>query len=555
MGSKILKRNQPCINPTCGSHDARQVYEKGDSFCFSCREFFTKEQGEAVADFKVEPTITLSKSSSQIRVKKEDISDISGYRSVPFKDRKISKDVVEFFNVKASFNSDGEMHSHYYPYGDGAYKVRVLPKKDFYWLGEKPKTLFGQDKFNGDGRRLIIVEGEIDVLSIAEASFNKYGKIYPVVGLSSSTDTKPLIQNREWIRSFNEVILCLDEDEPGRKAVEDCIKIIGIDKVKITKLAHKDANEVLLKEGPQKLIQYIFDAARHVPSGIIQKEELWEQLVTYNSIPAVPYPPCIEGINQKLKGKRFGEITTFISGTGSGKSTLLREDMLHVLGTTDYKIGIVSLEESPAETARKLCGMALLKNPEHEEIPLEELKIGFDSVFGSDRIVLLDHQGSIDDSSIIDKLEYMCLTDCRFIYIDHITILVSEGMENLKGNEAQDKVMNDLLRLVKRHPVWIGLVSHLRKASTGGKSFEEGKLPSLDDIKGSGSIKQISFDVISFARNLTAANELERNTIKMRVLKARRTGLTGVVPSARYNQHTGRLSATDFCCEEEFVQI
>jgi twinkle protein len=252
---------------------------------------------------------------------------------------------------------------------------------------------------------------------------------------------------------------------------------------------------------------------------------------------------------------RTGEITLFISGTGSGKSTILRETMLHLLQTTEEKIGVISLEESPAETARKLAGMAIEKNPAKEEIPLDELKVGFDQVFGSDRVVLLDHQGSINDSSIIDQLEYMCLIGCKYLFIDHITILVSEGVENLTGNEAQDKVMNDLLRLVKRHPVWIGLVSHLRKAPSSGKSFEEGKLPSIDDIRGSGSIKQISFDIISFARNLTATVERERNTIKMRILKSRYTGLTGVVKGAYYNYDTGRLIALEEAVTEDFVSV
>jgi twinkle protein len=546
---KIIKKNLPCT--ACSSHDAKQIYEDYTGYCFSCKTYFPKDQS-MTEDFEQTTTI---KATPTVYNKKVTPQHILSYPILGIRDRKIQKAVCEFFDVRVSYDQDGNVEKHYYPYGDSAFKVRKVSDKTFYWVGNKPRELFGQTKFNGGGKRLIITEGEIDALSVAQASFDKYGRVYPVISLASATSTKDLIQHREWIRSFKEVILCLDEDDAGNTAKEECIKIIGIDKVKITKLPVKDANKVLMDFDSNRLLQCLFDASKYVPSGIIQKEELWDALVNYNKIPATPYPPCIEGVNQKLKGMRFGEITLFISGTGSGKSTLLRETMLHVLETTDHKIGVVSLEESPAETARKLSGMALCRNPEDEEIPLDELKVGFDSIFGADRVILLDHQGSIDDSSIIDKLEYMCLNDCRFIFIDHITILVSEGMGDLKGNEAQDKVMNDLLRLVKRHPVWIGLVSHLRKTTTGGKSFEEGKLPSLDDIRGSGSIKQVSFDVISFARNLTAPNEQERNTIKMRVLKARRTGLTGIVPSAKYNHKTGRLSASEFMAEEEFVSI
>jgi twinkle protein len=162
-------------------------------------------------------------------------------------------------------------------------------------------------------------------------------------------------------------------------------------------------------------------------------------------------------------------------------------------------------------------------------------------VFKDERLVLLDHQGSVSDASLVDKIEYMALMGCKYLVLDHITIAVSEGSNGLSGNEAVDKLMSDLLKLVKQHNVWLGLISHLRKSQ--GKSFEEGLLPSIDDIKGSGSIKQISFDIIAFARNLVAEEDYERNTIKLRVLKSRFTGNTGDAGTAVYDPKTTRLSA------------
>jgi twinkle protein len=215
-----------------------------------------------------------------------------------------------------------------------------------------------------------------------------------------------------------------------------------------------------------------------------------------------------------------------------------------LLQSTQSLIGIVALEEAPGETARKLSALPLNKNPAHKEIPQEELDVGFEQVFGSDRLLVLDHQGSMTDDSLPDLLEYMCLSGCKYIFIDHLTILISEGVEGLTGNEAQDKVMADLLRLVKKHDdVYIGLVSHLRKTTNTGKAFEEGRMPNLDDIRGSGSTKQISMDIIAFARDMTATDENVRNTINMSVLKCRYTGLTGPVPGAFYNYETGRLRA------------
>ena len=65
-------------------------------------------------------------------------------------------------------------------------------------------------------------------LSVAEAFQQKHHKIYPVVSIPSATGTKALLNNRDWIRSFEEVILWFDNDEAGKKATEEAAKIIGI---------------------------------------------------------------------------------------------------------------------------------------------------------------------------------------------------------------------------------------------------------------------------------------------------------------------------------------
>jgi twinkle protein len=230
----------------------------------------------------------------------------------------------------------------------------------------------------------------------------------------------------------------------------------------------------------------------------------------------------------------MGEITLFTSGTGSGKSTMIKEIIMELKHTTEDNIGVISLEESIGDSAQKFIQMFTGEEPDEEEE-----RRAFDKVFGDGRIIMLDHNGSVSDSSLIDQIENLCLLGCKYLVLDHITIAVSEGADGKTGNEAIDSVMSGLLKIVKKHDVWLGVISHLRKSM--GKSFEEGHLASIDDIKGSGSIKQISFDIITFARNLIAENEDERNTIRLRVLKSRFTGLTGDCGSAFYDQKTKRL--------------
>jgi len=530
---KIVNKNQPCEK--CGSSDAKQIYDDGSAFCFSCRaNFFAPKEEHMKENFEV--VSDWSNNTKLDSIKNE-------YVSRGFKERNIFKQVSEHYKVKVSYDIDGNIDAHYYPYyKDGevtGYKVRNLPK-DFTSIGTVKGGLFGQHLYSG-GKRLVITEGELDAMAIQTAWYKRYKAFYPVVSLRSASSVKDLIAERDWVRKFDEVILWFDGDDAGKEAVKEAARIIGYDKIKIAKSNEKDACEVWIKE-PDSLLKTIYNSVDYTPAGILTSHELWNQLEEYNKIESVPYPEYMGGLNSKLKGMRFGEITLWTSGTGSGKSTLLREIAFDLLDKTEEKIGIISLEESPAETARKMAGMAINKNPAKEEIEIEELKVGFDKIFSDNRVMVLDHQGSISDGSIMDFLEYMCLSGCRYLFVDHITILASEGAEGLTGNEAIDKIMNDLLRLVKKHNVWIGLISHLRKTDNKGKSFEEGKLPSMDDIRGSGSIKQISHDIIAFARDVAATDDEERNTIKTKVLKCRYTGLTGPSGSLHYKYDTGRLS-------------
>ena len=525
---------------SCGSSDGNAVYDDGHAYCFVCKNYVHNVGKE-------NEVASLAINNSK---RNNGIHRASGLVSRGCRERGITKTVAEFFGVLSEYDSDGSIRSYLYPYYRDAelvaYKIRELPKT-FSIIGEFTEvSLFGQHCFPAGGKRIVVTEGEFDAMAVAQA-YHTQGKIWPVVSLPSASNSKIILQEREYLRSFDEVILLLDNDEAGQKATQEMARIIGYDKVKIGDLGScKDPCEILQNKSPKDLLSTIWNAQPFEPAGIVSGEEIWRQLEDYNKLESIPYPPCLGGLNEKLKGMRLGEITLWTSGTGSGKSTILREILIHLYNTTDEKIGVVALEESPAETARKLAGMALHRNPSKEEIPLEELRPGFDAVLADGRVKILDHNGSVTHN-VIGLIEYLCASGCKYIFLDHITILVSEGADGLTGNEAIDKVMNDLRAIVKKWNVWIGLISHLRKMDTVGKSFEDGRMPSLDDIRGSGSIKQISYDIISFSRDVGNPNDLVRNTIETKVLKSRYTGLTGPSGSVFYDYDTGRLSSlTEF---------
>jgi twinkle protein len=103
-----------------------------------------------------------------------------------------------------------------------------------------------------------------------------------------------------------------------------------------------------------------------------------------------------------------------------------------------------------------------------------------------------------------------------------------------------DNLMNRLRSLVEETGVGMFLVSHLRRAA-GEKGHEQGIEVSLSHLKGSQGISQLSDCVIALERNQQAEDSEEANTTKIRVLKSRYTGDTGLACSLRYNPDTGRM--------------
>jgi twinkle protein len=109
------------------------------------------------------------------------------------------------------------------------------------------------------------------------------------------------------------------------------------------------------------------------------------------------------------------------------------------------------------------------------------------------------------------------------------------------GDERKsiDEIMTKLRMLVAECGISLFVVSHLKRPD--GKGHEEGAATSLSQLRGSGSIAQLSDLVIGLERNGQDADPLERHTTHVRVLKNRFSGLTGPACRLLYDLDSGRM--------------
>jgi len=108
--------------------------------------------------------------------------------------------------------------------------------------------------------------------------------------------------------------------------------------------------------------------------------------------------------------------------------------------------------------------------------------------------------------------------------------------------------MHNFRTLVEETGVGLILVSHLRRID-GNRGHENGIEVNLSHMRGSQSIAQLSDSVISLERNQQAEDPIEASTTRVRVLKSRYTGDTGIATHLFYDKDTGRLS--EIAMEEE----
>lgn len=521
----------------CGSSDGNSLFDDGHQYCFVCHTY--QKAPRATIDDLEGLGITSFKQTSPEGYKPV-IEAFKNTEAVHVAERGISSNTMHFFGA----GSDGK--SYYFPYHDqegklvGA-KVRSMTEKSFSIQGDwKHATLFGQNKFTPGGRAITITEGEFDAL----ACYQLTGSRFPVVSVRNGAQAaiKDCRASFEYLDSFEKIVICFDNDEPGRNAANQVAELFGakahIFKPKMDNL--KDACDYLSKGLNKEFVDTWWDAEKYVPDGIVSGSSLWDVVNQQEEKAEVMYP--YHGLNDLTYGIRCGELVTVTAGSGLGKSQFLREIVWQILSKTEDNIGLMFLEESVKKTAKSLMALAADK-PLHLpdcEVTDEELRDAFNRTLGTDRLFLFDHFGSTSVDNIINRVRFMARgLNCKYVFVDHVSIIVS-AQESGDERKAIDEIMTKLRMMVQETGISLFVVSHLKRPES--KGHEEGAATSLAQLRGSGSIAQLSDMVIGLERNGQHADPAERNTTYVRVLKNRFSGLTGLACRLLYSRNSGRMS-------------
>ena len=524
--------HQPC--PACGSKDNLGVYSDGHVYCFGC--------GYHKQHFK---------NGDRMTTKEPTLQDafIKG-TSTPLTKRKLDHDTCGKFNYQIGTSNNKPVHIANYYNADGqviAQKLRY-PDKTFQWIGSASDAqLFGQNLWRDKGKMVIVTEGEIDCLSVSSINDNKY----PVVSIKTGAKgaRRDLLKELEWLEGFESVVLMFDQDDAGKEAALECAKLFSPNKAKICTLPLKDANEMLVKGKSKELINCVWSARAYRPDGIVAGADIWEDIIKDDDKVTVDYP--FECINTKTHGLRKGELVTVTAGTGVGKSSFCRHIALHIL-EKKFSVGYIALEESVKRSALGIMGIAM-KEPLHmglSTVNPDDLRKVFDKTIGSGKFYLYNHFGATASANLLSKIRYLAKgCGCDFVILDHLHMALSAVGDETTSDERKliDYTVSKLRTLVEETGIGIILVSHLRRPE-GNKGYEDGVAVSMNSLRGSASIGQLSDMIISMSRDLQS----DKNLAKVNILKNRFSGETGHAGTLYYDLNTGCLKEIDGDKQEDF---
>ncbi|MCR5266765.1 MAG: toprim domain-containing protein [Cyanobacteria bacterium RUI128] len=390
-----------------------------------------------------------------------------------FEKRGISeKTLIEY---KIGINDKKEIIFPYYKNGELTnvkYRTNLgNGKKTFRQEKDAESTLFGMDNVK-DTDTLIWVEGEVDVLSLAEVGIN-------AVSVPQGAQEKKLecIENcYEFVDRFKEHVIAVDNDANGDILKQTLLDRLGKLNCKIVNWKqYKDANDVLV--AGDNLTEFIENAETLSPKGIISYYDQLDEICNYvYGKDENFYSTGWANLDNLIK-LRTGYMMIVTGYPSRGKSTFVDNLLINLSKQYGLRHLVASFESTIATRYITLLEMYTQK-------PFYKLKQD-DEILGDNYDFINDHFYSFD----IDRLwtvDEICEETELAIKRYGIKTLVIDPYNRLNNkftNNREDLYIGQMLAklsmLAKKLDILIIFVAHPRKPD-GEKS------PSLYSISGSG---------------------------------------------------------------------
>lgn len=491
---KKANQNKPCLAVNI---------EKGTWFCHHCRWTGGIKQNNT----DTQPTYTPNtkpkatpKDKTPHKKPPELAKDLSQQAIEWFKKRGISSQTLDVMHIKSGSIFMPQLQKKvnaiqfpYYKYGQLVNIKYRDHQKNFRFGAGCEQLFYNFDILEPDSEYVVIVEGEMDVLSMMETEY--YVAISVPAG-APNPNSEELDRKFEFMESCQEklegiplVYIAVDNDEAGLKLRDELMHRIGRYKCKLVHWPPgcKDANEVLVKHGKETLEACIQKAESPGIPGVNKVSELKDKLLSYYREGMRPGVKSGWDNLDKLYRVCDGQLTIVTGIPGHGKSEFLDALLVQLATTHGHKFGIFSPENYPleqhiAKLTEKKLGRCFSARPDRPDTAL----------------LKMSEQELIEASDWTNNHFYFIRCDDEGVTVDHILDLTREMIfcHGIKGlvidpwNEIEhnqpdkmtetnyiSKVLSQLRNFARKYGVHIWVVAHpgkLQKDKDGNEPVPTG---------------------------------------------------------------------------------
>jgi len=523
--------------------DHLMLYEDGGSYCNRCG--FTERPGAHGRGPEDEGV-----SSPPKRILKRSVMELNEIQELPIaalKSRGISEKVAKHYGIHTEYDtSTREEVAHYYPITKSgkiiAYRKRRLPK-EFCTEGESIKgqkvDMFGQAQCQVGGGKLVIVEGQDDMLAACQMLWERYPKFTPnVVSLVTGANTKSVADNLSFINSYKEVILCLDMDDAGKKATNDIYKMIT-SKVLLMSIPEKDPNEVLKKGKSAAFVSAFFNAVPYVPDGILSVDDVYDEAIEMPQWGRKWPWPSLDALTY---GRRDGEGIFVGAAAKAGKTLWLSQMVQSIVENEGKKVFLCKFEQNPAQTVKEVAGKIAHKqfHIPGGDFTQEDLAEAVEKTKG--KLLIFDASFTdVGQSNLWDRLKpairhAVLVEGVKDVFIDPITQL-TDGMSASDTETELRRFSNEIQGMSKDLGFFYYCFCHL-KAPEGSKTHEEGAKVKVAQFRGSRAMAEKTKFMLGIERDQYASDPAIRNTSKFHLLLNSSFGKSGSF-EVKFDEDTG----------------
>ena len=177
----------------------------------------------------------------------------------------------------------------------------------------------------------------MDALSLHEAGI--YSVCSVPNGASKGNQRLEYLDNCfKYFENKTEIVLCTDNDEAGLNLRGELARRFGKHRCKYIDFdSYKDANEVLTNDGAEKLRQILKDAKEYPLEGIVNFNDIWDNVLNYNENGIKSYSIGL-GDSDEWINISMDQWTTITGIPNSGKSDVVDQiccNMACLLYTSD----------------------------------------------------------------------------------------------------------------------------------------------------------------------------------------------------------------------------